>query len=48
MPVRLITEAGQSLTFLRRHLAGDWGELDEDDRAEIERSVEHGFRILSA
>jgi hypothetical protein len=34
--------------FLRRHVAGDWGELDVEDRRENEFSVEHGFRLLSA
>jgi hypothetical protein len=35
------------LPFLQRHLAGDWGELDEHDRRENELSVERGWRILS-
>jgi hypothetical protein len=34
--------------LLKRHVTGDWGELDEHDRAENERSVGQGFRILSA
>ena len=34
--------------FLKRHVTGDWGELDEHDRQENERSVERGFRLLSA
>ncbi|MGA2674959.1 MAG: hypothetical protein ABSE99_17225 [Terracidiphilus sp.] len=34
--------------FLRRHLSGDWGELDAHDRHENELSVAAGFRILSA
>jgi len=33
---------------LRRHLTGDWGELDEHDRAENELSLKQGFRLLSA
>lgn len=36
------------LAFLERHLAGDWGELDEHDVRENELSVQHGWRILSA
>jgi hypothetical protein len=36
------------LPFLQRHLAGDWGELDEHDRHENELSLERGWRILSA
>ena len=34
--------------FLRRHVAGDWGDVDAHDRRENETSVEGGFRILSA
>ena len=37
-----------SLTFLARHAAGDWGELDGEDRRENDRSVEDGCRVLSA
>jgi hypothetical protein len=33
--------------YLRRHITGDWGELCDDDKAENEYSVRHGFRILS-
>jgi hypothetical protein len=29
-------------------VSGDWGELDSDDRAENERSVACGLRLLSA
>jgi len=32
--------------FLDRHAAGDWGaELSEEDKAENEYSLQHGFRI---
>jgi len=34
--------------FLDRHVNGDWGEVPDDDKRENERSVEQGFRILSA
>jgi len=35
--------------FLNRHVAGDWGsELSQDDNAENEYSLQHGFRILSS
>jgi hypothetical protein len=41
--------SGESpLTFLQRHLAGDWGELDERDTRENELSLQHGWRTLSA
>ena len=34
--------------FLRRHVSGDWGELDADDRRENDLSLRAGFRLLSA
>lgn len=34
--------------YLRRHHAGDWGDVSEGDAAENELSIEKGFRILSA
>ena len=36
------------VTAMRRHVTGDWGELDEHDRAENELSLKEGFRLLSA
>ena len=47
--LQAFAEADESpLTYLRRHLAGDWGELDEEDRQENERSLAHGLRLFSA
>jgi len=44
-----LEEAGQSpWEFLLRHVAGDWGELDEHDRAENELALREGFRLFSA
>jgi len=34
--------------FLNRHVTGDWGELGEEDKAENNYSLKHGFRILSS
>lgn len=34
--------------ILARHLHGDWGDLEDEDKKENELSVAHGFRILSA
>ena len=34
--------------LLARHAAGDWGDLDADDKAANESSVRDGSRILSA
>ena len=40
--------AGQTASeFLRRHMAGDWGELSDNDLKENELSLEQGFRLLS-
>ena len=35
-------------TALARHLAGDWGEIDQDDKRENELSLQKGYRLLSA
>ena len=35
------------LTYLVRHLNGDWGDLSADDVRENELSLEHGWRILA-
>lgn len=32
---------------IRRHLHGDWGEVDAHDAAENELSLKQGFRLLS-
>ncbi|NWB99479.1 hypothetical protein HX882_26660 [Pseudomonas gingeri] len=34
--------------YLNRHLAGDWGELDEDDKQSNEEALHNGTRLLSA
>ncbi len=36
------------LRYLLRHLSGDWGELDPEDKRENEHRLEHGSRLLSA
>jgi hypothetical protein len=36
------------LEALRRHAAGDWGELPPEDACENELSLKEGFRLLSA
>jgi len=44
-----IERAGQDpIHFLRRHLKGDWGEIDDHDRAENAFSLAQGFRLLSS
>ena len=34
--------------FLYRHVTGDWGELDDEDKRANDQAVKHGQRILSA
>ncbi len=36
------------LAALSRHVRGDWGELEEHDRAANDRALVEGTRILSA
>ena len=44
-----LEEAGERpTTFLKRHFIGDWGEVDEHDQRENERSLADGCRLLSA
>jgi hypothetical protein len=35
------------LSGLLRHITGDWGDMDKDDRKENDLSLEKGFRLLS-
>jgi hypothetical protein len=47
--IKALQDAEQDpLELLYRHVTGDWGNLDEEDKKENEFSVGHGFRILSA
>ena len=47
--LEVLAEAGERpATLLKRHLTGDWGEVDEHDRQENERSLVDGCRLLSA
>lgn len=44
-----LEEAGERpATLLKRHITGDWGEVDEEDFQENERSLVDGCRLLSA
>mgnify|MGYP000542499563 CR=1 FL=1 len=44
-----LEEAGQQPTeFLRRHVSGDWGQLEKHDRQANNDAVESGDRILSS
>ena len=47
--LEVLSEAGEdSLRYLTRHASGDWGYLGEYDRRKNERSLRHGWRILSS
>jgi hypothetical protein len=47
--LEVLSDAEEDLhLLLGRHASGDWGDLDEYDRRENERSLKHGWRILSS
>ena len=47
--LQALTDAGETgLPYLARHQGGDWGEIDEQDKAENELSVSRRLRIMSA
>lgn len=47
--LELFEQTGQSLwEFLSRHLAGDWGVVDNDDKAANDEALKDGSRLLSA
>jgi hypothetical protein len=47
--LKAITEAGQSPEFfLGKHVAGDWGELCEEDKRLNDQALVDGSRLLSA
>lgn len=44
-----LEQAGQApAEFVLRHVVGDWGEVDDEDKALNDQSVQDGSRILSA
>jgi hypothetical protein len=44
-----LTQAGQSpAVFLDRHVQGDWGEVDAEDKRANDLALVHGERLLSA
>jgi hypothetical protein len=47
--LKALEEAGQSpFTVVNRHVVGDWGELDDEDRARNDEALTDGTRLLSA
>ena len=44
-----LERSGQNIwTFVTRHLAGDWGTVDADDKAANDEALKDGSRLLSA
>ncbi len=44
-----LEEAEQAaIQLIKRHVAGDWGDLDDEDKASNERALLDGSRIFSA
>lgn len=44
-----LQESGQNVQFfLARHVQGDWGEVDDEDKLANDRSLVDGSRLLSA
>lgn len=47
--LNLLEEANVSpSSLLERHASGDWGEIPKEDARENERSLKHGWRVLSS
>jgi hypothetical protein len=36
------------LSYLVRHVSGDWGDLCDEDKEENNFSLKHGYRLLSS
>lgn len=47
--IEALEQAGQSVwVYLSRHLAGDWGVVDDEDKEANNESLKDGSRLLSA
>jgi hypothetical protein len=44
----LAAASADPLQLLERHRCGDWGEIDDHDRRENERSLAKDWRVLSS
>lgn len=46
--IQVMNDSGQApADFLKRHLFGDWGDVDPDDGQANEDALQHGGRIFS-
>ena len=47
--IEALERTGESpWSFLSRHVAGDWGVVDEEDQEANNEALKHGSRLLSA
>ena len=47
--LRALEEAGQTPAFfLAKHMSGDWGDVDDEDKLANDEALVHGDRLLSA
>ena len=47
--IEALKRSGQGIwSFLARHLAGDWGVIDLEDKASNEEALRDGSRLMSA
>jgi len=47
--IEALERSGQSIwVYLSRHLAGDWGVVDDEDKQANEEALKDGSRLLSA
>ncbi|MGO9110620.1 MAG: hypothetical protein ACLP9L_15470 [Thermoguttaceae bacterium] len=47
--LRALEKAGQSPAFfLEKHMSGDWGEVDDEDKCANDEALVNGDRVLSA
>ncbi len=47
--LKALSDAGEHpFSYLDRHATGDWGVLCSQDQRENERSLRHGWRVLSS
>jgi hypothetical protein len=47
--LRALARAGEDpLSYVSRHVSGDWGDLCDDDKKENDYSIANELRILSA
>lgn len=41
-------DGGEIADMVTQHMCGDWGVVDEEDKAQNDKALEYGNRVLSA